>query len=439
MDRNLALYQIICETNNITSVKGWVYLLYYPVLKEIDSLLRHIQTGQSISSYDMTLEDGFYFDFKLYNESLPPVSLKEFISILNEVELFVPSPVKEYACGVDDYKNKRLLVNYHDASPCFSYCGDHFRFASSYEPIMIPDKERNTVLAFVMDQIETKKLVSHDILIPLREILYQYINRASVMFPTIAQWLYPLMRHYDGAVITDQTLAPGQCCVNHLLKSSGHHIMVLQHQKNLILTDIFSILYLDFILADRYISWFSREMLLHNYFSCRHSFPDDIIQRGTIGFKLQSSSIVANKIGLGRRCLYILTYRAKKFISGTMLGIEEGDIRNEIALLKEMNYDVYIRKDPRDIIDLCKDTIKTDESPSLSDAIGQYDMCICDRPGGATIEVLVKKGFVLVRSGLCEFRKTQTYRDLIKKQHFISECLPLERRRLFDMFDLLYA
>lgn len=438
MDRNLALYQIICETNNITSVKGWVYLLYYPVLKEIDSLMRHIQTGQNVSSYDMTLEDGFYFDFKLYNESLPPVSLKEFISILNEVELFVPSPVKEYACGVNDYKNKRLLVNYHDASPCFSYCGDHFRFAPSYEPITIPDKERKTVLAYVMDQIETKKLVSRDILIPLREILYQYINRASGMFPTIAQWLFPLIRHYDGDVITDQMLAPGQCCVNHLLKSSGHHITVLQHQKNLILTDIFSILYLDFLLADRYISWFSREMLLHNYYSYRHSFPGDIVQQGNIGFKLQTSSFVANRIGFGRRCLYILTYRAKKFISGTMLG-KEGSIRDEIAFLKGMNFDVYIRKDPRDIVDLCRDAVKTDESPSLSNAIEQYDLCICDRPGGATIEVLVKKGFVLVRSGLYEFRKTQTYKDLNAKQQFISDCLPLERRKLLDMYDLLCA
>jgi len=439
MDRNLALYQIICKTDSITSVKGWIYLLYYPVLKEIDSMLRHIQTGQDMSSYDMVLEDGFYFDFKLYNKNLPSVSLKEFLSILNDVEFFVPSPLKEYACGVEEYKNKRLLVNYHDASPCFSYCGEHFRFEPSSEPIIINDKERNSALIFLMEQIEAKKLVSHDALIPLREILYHYINRASGMFPTITQWLYPLIKHYDGDVITDQTLAPGQCCVNHLLKSSGHHITVLQHQKNLILTDIFPILYLDFLLADRYVSWVSREMLLNNYFSYRHSFPDNIFQQGAIGFKLQTSSIVANRIGLGRKCLYILTSRAKKFISGTMLGIEEGRIINEIALLKEMNYDVYIRKDPRDIIDSWRYAVKTDDSPSLSDAIGKYDMCICDRPGGATIEVLVKSGFVFVRSGLYEFRKTQTYKDLIKKQQFISERLPSERRRLFDMFDLLYT
>ena len=438
MDRNVALYQIICKADSITSDKGWVYLLYYPVLKEIDSMQRHILTGQGISSFDMTLEDGFYYDFRLYDEGLPTVSLKEFISILNESELFVPSPLKEYACGVNEYKNKRLLVNYHDASPCFSYCGDHFRLAPSNESLVITDKERNSVLLFIMDQFEAKKLVSHDIFISLREILYQYITRASQMFPTIAQWLYPLMRHYDGDVITDQTLAPGQCCVNHLLKSSGHLITVLQHQKNLILTDIFPILYLDFLLADRYISWFSREMLLHNYYPFRHSFPGDIVQQGTIGFKLQTSSFVANKIGFGRRCLYILTYRAKKFISGTMLG-KEGSIRDEIALLKGMNFDVYIRKDPRDIVDLCRDSVKTDESPSLSNAIEQYDLCICDRPGGATIEVLVKKGFVLVRSGLYEFRKTQTYKDLNAKQQFIRDCLPLERRKLLDMYDLLCA
>ena len=439
MDNNLVLYQIICETNSITSVKGWVYLLYYPVLKEIDSMLRHIQAGQDISSYDMALEDGFYFDFKLYDENLPSVSLKEFTSILNDVEAIVPSPMKAYACGVEEYKNKRLLVNYHDASPCFSYCGEHFRFESSSEPVIINEKEKNSVLVFLMEQIEAKKLVSYNCLIPLREILYYYINRASGMFPTIAQWLYPLMRHYDGVVITDQTLAPGQCCVNHLLKSSGHHMTVLQHQKNLILTDIFSILYLDFFLADTYVSWVSRDMLLHNYSSYTHFLPNIIIQKGTIDFKLQASSIVVNKIGLGRRCLYILTCRAKKFISGTMLSIEDGSIRNEIALLKEMNYDVYIRKDPRDNLNFREDDVKIDESPSLSDAIRQYDICICDRPGGATIEVLERMGFVFVKSYLTGFPKTKTYKELNQKQQLICDCLPLERRRLFELYDLLYA
>lgn len=439
MDRNVALYQIICKADCITSDKGWVYLLYYPVLKEIDSMQRHIQTGQGISSYDMTLEDGFYYDFRLYDEGLPTVSLKEFISILNESELFVPSPLKEYACGVNEYKDKRLLVNYHDASPCFSYCGDYFRLAPSNESLVITEKERNSVLLFIMDQIEAMKLVSHDIFISLREILYQYITRASQMFPTIAQWLYPLMRHYDGDVITDQALAPGQCCVNHLLKSSGHHITVLQHQKNLILTDIFSILYLDFFLADTYVSWVSRDMLLHNYSSYTHFLPNIIIQKGTIDFKLQASSIVVNKIGLGRRCLYILTCRAKKFISGTMLSIEDGSIRNEIALLKEMNYDVYIRKDPRDNLNFREDDVKIDESPSLSDAIRQYDICICDRPGGATIEVLERMGFVFVKSNLTGFPKTKTYKELNQKQQLICDCLPLERRRLFELYDLLYA
>lgn len=439
MDRYLKFYKTICETEKISSIKGWLYLLYYPIMKEIDSMLRHIQHGKNISSYDMELVDEFYYDFCLFDDKLPTIAKKDFLLILNEADFFVPSPIKEYACGIEDFKNKRLLINYHDASPCFSYCGERFQLESSFQPVLISDEEKDIAFRFLMKQIINCKIVHNDIIAPLKEILYQYLERASRMFPTISQWIYPLMEHYYGDVLTDQTLAPGQCCVNHLLKLSGHKITVLQHQKNLLLTDLFPILFLDFHLADRYFSWISRDQLFYNYPYYHFSFPDTIIQRGAIDFKKQSSNFVADKIGFGKKCLYILTSRDKKFINGTMLDINSIDnIKKDVEVLRELNFEVYIREDPR-IINKLWGNINVDKSSSLIEAIDQYDVCFCDRPGGATIVVLERTGFVFIKLDLQEFKKTQTCKNLLRKQKIVFDCLPVARRKLFDMFNLLYS
>ena len=439
-DWNRTFYRIFCNADALSESKGWVYLMYYPLLKEVYSMNRHLLINGDISSYDLDLVDAFYFNFNLYDRTLPVITLDQFRSILGETEFFIPSPLKKYACGYGEYTGNRLLVNYHDASPCFSFCGQQFQLESIFPPVAISEREKERILVFILENLLDSGIVDPCFRQVLRHILSDYVRLSTRMFLTVSTWLFPLLRIYKGNVVTDQTLAPGQCCVNHLLKSSGNRITVLQHQKNLILSDLYPIVYLDFLLADEYVSWVSRDVLLYNYSDYRDTIPEIVLQKGEIRFRQEVVSRIADRIKNGKKCLFILTSRERKHITGTVLGSQDAGSNNKIVqLLLDLGYDVYVRRDPRDKSLTMNGNFIVDDSRSLQEAITKYDLCICDRPGGATIEVLELLGFVFVPAKLEGFKHTPTYNDLVVKQHLIKKMLPTDKGRLFELFDLLFA
>ena len=437
---NRALYRIISNADALSHTKGWVYLMYYPLLKEVCSMKRHLFTTSDTVSYTPDLVDAFYFNFNLYDTTLPIITLDQFKSVLDETDFFVPSPVKSYACGYSDYTDKRLLVNYHDASPCFSFCGQHFQLEPLSPQAAISEREKDRTLGFILESLMDNGIVDPSLQLTLWDILSGYGGLAVKMFMTVSKWLYPLLHFYRGEVVTDQTLAPGQCCVNHLLKSSGNRITVLQHQKNIILTDLYPIVYLDFCLADKYVSWVSREALLYNYSDYVDTIPVNVIQRGEIRFRHEDVSRIADRLENGKKCLLILTSRERKYISGTVLDSRDtGSTTDIVHVMCEFGYEVYVRRDPRDKSLAPNGDFLVDDSRSLQEAIAKYDFCICDRPGGATIEVMEQSGFVFVPARLEGFKRTPTYNDLNVKQAHIRELISIDKGGLFDMFDLLCA
>ena len=393
MNGYVQLYGIISSADKLTNSKGWVYLLYYPIMKELDSMKRYIRTKPSMP-YSMKLVDDFYFSFGLYDHQLPAISINEFQRLLINITTFIPSPLKEYVPLEPNLQVENSITNFHDGSPCFYSKNQAFRVIVDSTEYTINKNERNLITDYIFEEIVNNELIDFQLKDLFRVILCEYVRMA---------------------VITDQTLAPAQCCVNHILKARGKHLVVLQHQRNMILTDIFPLMYLDFSLSDIYYTWFSYEFLEENYKEYIPFVNTEIVQKGNIRMPQVSPKDLLRHIEMSTTCLLILNAVEEKYIEGTMNSPfrHANDIMKTISMLETFHYNVYVRKDPRSGIIL--KNVNYDDSITLKTAIKKYDFCICDRPGGAAIEVLEEKGYVFVCFDKIEFRETEAYTRLREK------------------------
>lgn len=432
------LYDILKKSNDITSLKGWTFMLFYPIMKEMDSLNRHYSLYHTIQNYNLECIDSFYFSFDLYDYSLPVISVEEFKRILKSTSVFFPSPIKSYSAKCSIPQDVFSLTNYHDASPCFYLGADSFRVNIEKEIPSLKPKEKNTVFSFVKNKIIEANLVQKDVAPIFEIIISNYINRATEAFPIIWGWLKYVVKSKINKVITDQTLAPNQCCVLHILKEHGFNISVLQHQRNVILSDIYPLIYLDFQLSDTYYTWYSKKIFINNYAS-NYDLPfNKIMQSSSIFFPMIIEEKLIEILESSKRCLLILNAPSSKYIDGTMLDSSSyvNYIKNVIALLVQMGLQVFLRKDPRGDIIFDESMAQIDLSNTLKDALEHYDICVCDRPGGAAIEVMESKGFVFVCSSALS-TVTQTYLDCLDLQKRIMNKVSSRIKLAFDSLDLL--
>ena len=408
-------------------------------MKEIDSLNRHYRSFHSVQDYNLNCVDSFYYSFDLYDQTLPDISVGEFERILGSISCFYPSPIKLYAASFSETPDRFSLTNYHDASPCFFWGDDSFRVNIEENALLVPSEEKNSVFSFIRCKTIESKLVQKETMHVFEFILNNYINQAAEAFPTIWGWLKYVVNSNEKKVVTDQTLAPNQCCILHLLKKYGFDISVLQHQKNVLLSDIYPLIYMDFQLADTYYTWYSKDEILYNYGSKYYLPFDKIKQSSTIIFPMITENRMVEVLESGRRCLLVVNVPSTKYIDGTMLdaSIYDKYINELIAILTKLDFEVFIRQDPRGSIQINENLVKVDKHATLKTAFEHYDICVCDRPGGASIEAIEAKGFVLLRSNIFSNTLTKTYCDCLEMQKKIANRMSSRIKRLFDSFDLI--
>ena len=431
------LYNIIRKADELTDFKSWVYLLYYPLMKELDSMNRYLVHGLS-GSYNMDLSDGFYFGFGLFDPMLPAISIDEFRRILNNTSTFIPSPLKNNVPLIKDFGISNAITNYHDASPCFILRNGAFRVIMDNPTDVVDENERKQIINLIMEEIIEQALIDIRFVSIFKVILTKYVQLAVNKFKSMFNWLERVANSNISMVVTDQTLAPAQCCVNHYLKAHGKHIVTFQHQKNMLLTDIFPLVFLDLSLSDVYHTWFSYDFLEADYVEYLPYVKTKIVQMGTIKMPLVDNMSVLNDIENSTTCLLILNAVEDKFVKGTM-NLPYNYHENILKIIKQLNafhYKVYIRRDPRS--NGVVDNVEQDSSDTLRTAIQKYDICICDRPGGAAIEVLEEKGFVFICFDQSEFRKTPSYIRLQEKGNQLRK-IRLDLDILNCEFDLLIA
>lgn len=436
MNDYVKLYTVIRKADELTGSKGWVYLLYYPLMKELDSMRRHL-LNHPAEPYDRTLVDGFYFGFGLYDSQLPAIGLDDFRRILDDTTTFIPSPLKRSVPLTKELRIDDAITNFHDASPCFISKDQSFRVIVDATSDMVDKDERKKIIEFIIKTIFDQDLCDIRLEALFRSILTDYVHLAANKFQGMIGWLDAVANSDITLVVTDQTLAPAQCCVNHYLKAKGKHIVTLQHQKNMLLTDIFPLVYLDLSLSDVYHTWFSPDSIEKNYGDYLPYFKTKIVQTGAVKPPIFDCMGVLSIIENSTTCLLILNSVDDKYVQGTMNSPYhyEERIGGIIEQLRSACYEVYIRTDPRSSFVI--ENVDHDKSDSLTNAIHKYDVCICDRPGGAAVEVLEEKGFVFIHFDQSEFRKTPKYVELEEKGRH------LKRKRtkgtgLLDLdFDLL--
>lgn len=436
MHNCVELYSIICSADKMTKGKGWTFLLYYPIMKEIDSMQRHLRICP-FSQYDMTLIDEFYFGFRLYDTNLPAIDTNEFQDIIMKTDTFITNPLKSYASKPKGFDFTNSLINYHDASPCFCLNGNKFRVKVKPSNNLIGNRERENVFDFILEETKLTGLVKDKYIDIFSSILRDYVRKAASAFPVIWSWLELIVNSNIKTIVTDQTLAPGQCCVNQILKSNGKRIITFQHQKNMLLTDIFSITYLDFLVSDIYYSWFSKEFYEKNYKDYMPLFKTKIIQSGAIKFPKTNQKDILFLLENSKDCLLILNAVDEKSVIGSMnssYGYTD-NLMNTINLLESYHFKVTVRNDHRN--NLLLNNVEYDNSRTLHEAILKHDICICDRPGGATIEVMEVKGFVFVCFDKSEFRETLTYIGFRQNGEKLKGLLSCHNGILNCNFDLL--
>ena len=434
----IKLYKIIQSADELSNFKGWVYLLYYPIMKELDSMNRHL-CHYSVKSYSRKLVDEFYYGFGLYDHRLPAIGIEEFCSILKNTTSFIPSPLKKYIPSTPNLNLGNYIINYHDASPCFYSMNKSFRVIVNTKECHIDINERTRIIEFILEETLKNNLV--DILYKdiLRIILGEYVRMAAEKYPKIISWLEIVANSNINLIVTDQTLAPAQCFVNHVLKSRGKKLVVLQHQKNMFLTDIFPLVFLDLSISDVYYSWFSHEFMYKNYGEYMSFINTEFVQAGVIKIKQINPTDVLECIETGKTCLLILNAVEEKFIKGTMnppYGYVD-NIAKVINLIKGLHYKAFLRKDPRSNMTI--DNIEEDNSQDLMSAIHKYDVCVCDRPGGAAVTVLEEKGFVFIRFDNSEFKKTHIYSKLQEKGNLLKTKMSRGRDIINSNIDLLIS
>ena len=436
MDNCVKLYNIICSAEKIGVHKGWVYLLYYPILKELDSMKRHLRDNPR-NPYSMRLVDRFYYGFGLYDSRLPAISMKEFQQLLKSVSTFIPSPLKQYVPLAQKTITENSIINYHDASPCFYSKGRAFRVVVDSVKCSVDQHERSQIIDFIVDEVITNELIDNQYKDLFKTIVRDYVNLGADKFPIMSSWLEPLINSSINYVVTDQTLAPAQCCVNHMLKAKGKYLIVLQHQRNLMLTDIFPLVYLDFSLSDIYCTWFSSEFIEKNHKEYLPYIKNNIIQTRDIIIPQINKNDLLGHIEMSSTCLLILNATEEKYIEGTMsCPLKYADsIRKTLNMLYFFHYKVYVRKDPRSNTTI--ENIIFDDSNTLKDAIHKYDFCVCDRPGGAAIEVLEEIGFVFVCFDRSDFKETLTYTKLREKGNQLKMMKSKDTGILSSNIDLL--
>ena len=439
MNKYEQLYSIISKCNVLTMAKGWTFMLYYPLMKEIDSLHRHFHLFHSIYEYSLDSIDSFYYSFNLYDPTLPAISVDEFEQILNNTDIFFPCPLKSYSASYNKPLDSIFLTNYHDASPCFYYGRNSFRVEINKDNLFLSQNEMNKVFSYIMQKVSEANLVQKEVMPIFKTTLNNYIIQAANAFPTIWGWLELVAKSKINTIITDQTLAPNQCFVLHVLKESGCNIIVLQHQRNLLLSDIFPLLYLDFHLSDTYYTWYSKEEIVDNY-AYKYDLPyDKIMQSSNLTRPHVTEQMMIRILESSKSCLLVTNAPALKSIDGTTLdSLSYYDyIRNIIVFLDLLGFDVFLRKDPRDTMLKDDVSVQFDKNKTLKDAIIHYDICICDRPGGATVEAMENKGFALVCSSKFKDKLTQTYYEYMGLQRKIIKRVSPRIKRLLDSFDLL--
>lgn len=407
-------------------------------MKELDSMNRHLRYD-SVKSYSTKLVDEFYFGFGLYDHRLPAIGIEEFQGILKNTTTFIPSPLKKYVPSTTNLYLDNYIINYHDGSSCFYSKDKAFRVIVDPMACYIDLNERTQIIELILEETIKNNLVNILYKDIFRIILGEYVRMAADKYPKIISWLELVANSNIKMIVTDQTLAPAQCFINHVLKGRGKQIVVLQHQKNMMLTDIFPLVFLDLSISNIYYSWFSSELINYNYGEYMSFVKTEIVQTGTINKKQISQMEILERIETGKTCLLILNSIEEKFIKGTMNPPYKyiDNIMRVIKLLKELRYKVFIRKDPRSNMTI--DDVDEDNSQTLNSAIHKYDVCVCDRPGGATVVALEEKGFVFVCFDNSEFKKTKTYSKLQEKGNVLKTKLYRGMRILNNNIDLLIA
>lgn len=437
-----AMYALLDIAGNKGVLQSAIYMLYYSFIKEVDSINRAENLSQCLQipcEYRSQLCDKLLYEYKPKN-NLQTIDIDEFKEIARSEEFVLKIGAFRNISPMYSFSGQKIIECSLDGSPVFKIIkNDRMQLVKlDITPALVPlSGDIESLTDKLLQRFVKGQHVNNIFEDELGRIIHFYLTKGFALATKINSWLNALLTSpMLGYCITDQTLLPAVSFISHEVRRHRIPLLVLQHQRNLLLSNLYPLLLPGFKLASTYYSWFSQQEINKVY--PEKLRPDNFVHVSDIPFCMVTKTHIEENVRKGKKCLLIINEAFDAYINGVSIytKIHAYEVENMCKLLHSLGVQVFIRDYPNSNRTLAIPDTCLDDSDKLEDTFGKYDFYLTDRVGNSVMDILEYQGFLFVfpqhyQSYLSEYYKHFKVNEVFAdgENAMINQLLPV--------FDLL--
>ena len=438
-----ALYHSLNIMDENTCLQSAIYMLYYTIVKEIDTISRieNMSCFLTVSSeYQSQLSDSNLYELKSCNDNIELISPNEFREIIQAEKCILKIGSFRKISPDYSFSDDKIIECNLDGTPVFKITkGENIRMVrlAIAPSFVVPSGDIQRFTNKLLNRIIASRFVNNTLEKELKNTLNFYLTKGVAFASKINSWLSILLESTTlEYCITDQTLPPAASFISHEIRRHNIPLLVLQHQRNMVLSNLYPLLLPDFKLASVYYSWFSKAELNKHYEA--KLAVGKFVHVSDIPFRKVTKKQVKDKVQSGKKCLLIINEAFDAYINGASIyrKVHALEVENMCKLLHSLGFQVFVRDYPNSNRVLAIPNTYLDDSNGLDDTFGKYDFYLTDRVGNSIMEILELQGFLFVFPHHYQSYLSQYYESL-KVNDVFANGDNATIRQLLSLFDLL--